>query len=86
MDERRTVQRMRTLKAGIIVFNRAGAIDCQVRNLSPKGACLEVANQVGIPASFVLVIERDRLRQPCQVIWRTSTRLGVEFRDAQHRL
>lgn len=79
MEERRKVTRMRTLKAGTIVFNRAGGIDCRVRNLSAKGACLEVASQVGIPTEFVLVIERDHLRQPCHVVWRNSTKLGVEF-------
>lgn len=79
-EERRKVPRMRTLKAGTIVFNRAGGIDCRVRNLSKVGACLEVESQVGIPAAFVLVIERDHLRQPCQVVWRNSTKLGVEFR------
>lgn len=79
MEERRKTQRMRTLKAGTIVFNRAGGIDCRVRNLSPKGACLEVASQVGIPAEFVLVIASDRFRQPCHVVWRNSTKLGVEF-------
>jgi hypothetical protein len=79
MEERRKVPRRRTLKAGTIMFNRAGGIDCRVRNLSPQGACLEVASQVGIPAAFVLVIAYDHLRQPCQVVWRTSTKLGVEF-------
>jgi hypothetical protein len=49
MEERRKIQRHRTLKAGHINFNRAGAVDCRVRNLSPTGACLEVAGQVGIP-------------------------------------
>jgi hypothetical protein len=51
-----------------------------VRNLSPAGACLEVVSQVGIPDEFVLVIDVDRLKQPCHVIWRTATRMGVEFR------
>lgn len=78
--ERRKVQRQRTLKGGTISFNRAGGIDCRVRNLSAKGACLEVASQVGIPASFDLIIEHDNLRQHCEVVWRTATRLGVEFR------
>jgi hypothetical protein len=40
---------------------------------------LEVDSQVGIPEEFVLVIESDRLRQSCRVIWRTATRLGVTF-------
>ena len=79
MDERRKVQRHRTLKAGSITFNVDGGVDCRVRNLSPAGACLEVASQVGIPDDFVLVVETDQVRSPCHVIWRTATRLGVEF-------
>jgi hypothetical protein len=81
-EERRRIARHRTLKAGTIAFNRAGSIDCRVRNLSPAGACLEVASQVGIPDDFVLVIEADHIKQPCHVIWRKVTRIGVEFRDA----
>lgn len=79
MDERRMLSRQRTLKAGHIAFNRAGTIDCRVRNLSPEGACLEVASQVGIPDRFVLMVEAEHLRQPCHVVWRTATRMGVEF-------
>ena len=79
MDEKRKVQRHRTLKAGSIAFNRAGTIDCRVRNLSPAGACLEVASPLGIPDQFVLVVDADHLQQPCHVIWRTATRMGVAF-------
>jgi hypothetical protein len=81
MNERRKIPRHRTLKAGSISFNRAAGIDCRVRNLSPAGACLEVASQLGIPDDFVLVVEADHLKQPCHVIWRTATRMGVEFRS-----
>jgi hypothetical protein len=79
MDEKRKVQRHRTLKAGSIAFNCAGTIDCRVRNMSPAGACLEVASQIGIPDRFVLVVVADHLQQPCHVIWRTATRMGVAF-------
>jgi hypothetical protein len=79
MDERRKVPRHRTLKAGHIAVNRAGTIDCRVRNLSPIGACLEVASQSGIPDDFTLVVDSDHLKQPCHVIWRTATRMGVAF-------
>ena len=81
MEERRKVPRHRTLKAGSISFNRAAGIDCRIRNISPAGACLEVASQIGIPDDFVLVVESDHLHQPCHVIWRTATRMGVEFRS-----
>lgn len=82
MEERRKVQRHRVLKAGRIGFNRAAGIDCRVRNLSPNGACLDVASPFGIPDDFILAIESDRLRQPCHVIWRNGNRMGVEFRAA----
>jgi hypothetical protein len=79
MDERRKVQRHRTLKAGTIALHGDSGFDCRVRNLSPAGACLEVASQVGIPDDFVLMVEVDHFKSPCHVIWRTATRLGVEF-------
>jgi hypothetical protein len=79
MDDRRKLPRHRTFKAGSIAFNRAGTIDCRVRNLSPIGACLEVASQLGIPDDFILVVESERLKQHCHVIWRTEARLGVAF-------
>lgn len=79
MDERRKVPRHRTLKGGHIAFNRAGTIDCRVRNLSPAGACLDVASQIGIPDQFTLWIESDHLYKACHVIWRNANRLGVSF-------
>jgi hypothetical protein len=79
VDEKRKAPRHRTLKAGSIRFNRSGGIDCRVRNLSPAGACLEVASQLGIPDDFVLVIEVDHFTRSCHVIWRTATRMGVAF-------
>jgi len=80
MEEKRRVQRHRTLKAGTITFNRADGVDCSVRNLSPAGACLEVASQISVPDEFVLVVEVDHLKTPCHVIWRAVTRLGLEFK------
>jgi len=77
--ERRKVPRHRTLKGGLIGFNRAGTIECRVRNLSPIGACLDVAGQIGIPDEFTLVVEHEQLKKKCRVIWRNPTRLGVEF-------
>lgn len=82
MQERRKLQRGRTLKAGTISFNRAGGIDCRVRNMSTDGACLEVSSQVGIPNDFVLVVGYDKFKQTCHVVWRSDTHLGVEFRAA----
>jgi hypothetical protein len=79
MEEQRKSPRHRALKGAKIVFNRSTAIDCVVRNLSTTGACLEIVSPVGIPNEFTLVIPSDKLKQQCQVVWRTARRIGVSF-------
>jgi|JRYH01.1.fsa_nt_gb hypothetical protein len=77
--ERRRIRRQRTLKGGSIAFNGGARIDCRVRNLSPLGACLELETSIGVPDSFVLLIDSERSRHSCRVVWREPGRLGVEF-------
>ena len=79
-SERRIAQRHRLFKSAKISFNHGGSIDCRVRNLSATGVCLEVASPVGIPADFNLLIGDDRKQHPCQVAWRSPTRIGVAFK------
>jgi hypothetical protein len=78
MVETQRVPRHRTLKTATIEFG-GGAIDCTVRNLSKTGAALEVANQIGGPEKFTLVIPADGLHLPCRVVWRKGYRIGVTF-------
>ena len=57
MQDRRPSQRARTLRAGKILFNnRRSVIDCMVRNVSTRGACLLLPSVVGVPQVFDLVI------------------------------
>ena len=79
MQERRRVQRHRTLKSGCIALNQASTIGCRVRNISLIGACLEVESQLGVPDEFVLLVESGHLKVGCHVIWRIASRVGVEF-------
>ncbi len=83
MEERRHNPRHRKLKAGPIVFNRAGGISCTVRNMSTGGANLDVASPLGIPDTFTLAIDSDHVTRSCHVIWRTGKRIGVTFDDRQ---
>lgn len=78
MEEHRTSQRRRTLKAGTISFG-GGAIDCTVRNLSESGAALDVISPIGIPERFTLLVEADHRHLPCRVVWRKEKRIGVHF-------
>jgi len=66
------------MKAAKIEFGDV-AVDCTVRDLSTTGAALEVANQIGIPAKFTLIVPDFGLHLPCHVVWRKQFRLGVAF-------
>lgn len=81
-QENRTKPRRRMLKTGHISFHGGGAkIDCVIRNLSERGACLKVESPVGIPDTFDLLVDRARARN-CRVTWRKATQIGVEFSEA----
>jgi len=78
-SELRGAQRRTVLKGGKIAFNGGrSTIDCAVRNLSGKGAKLQVASVVGIPEMFELLLP-NTLRQPCRVVWRKPKEIGVVF-------
>lgn len=78
MTEKRNVTRQRVLKRGTISFG-GGGIDCTVRNLSARGARLDVASPLGLPVSFELVIEADQFIRSCRRVWTTEHQIGVMF-------
>ncbi len=81
MQERRKVARNRSLLQGKILINdRRSVLDCVVRNLSEKGACLRVASLAGIPPVFELQIGDEMSTRRCVAIWHGENRIGVEFR------
>ena len=79
MIENRKSPRHRVFKAATIAFNRAGVIDCTVRNISTGGACLEVESPIGIPDCFDLLMITDNSARSCHVAWRAGHRIGVAF-------
>lgn len=80
-SDNRLMQRRRTLRGARIAFNGGrSTINATVRNLSAKGAKLEVSSVVGIPDTFDLLVD-GTAPQPCRVAWRTLKELGVEFRS-----
>ena len=83
MSDKRTKQRQRVLKAAKIVINHGGVIDCTIRDISENGACLRVTTALGIPQSFVLILN-ETTRRPCRVKWRKATQIGVEFQSEDH--
>ena len=78
MIEKRAVPRHKVLKGATIAFDGTG-VECTVRNLSSRGAALEVASPSGLPPSFMLVIEADQFIRRCRPVWRSEKRIGVAF-------
>jgi hypothetical protein len=77
--DRRQDMRLRTLKRARIVFNdHHSVIDCTVRNLSPAGACLQVASPIGIPERFEVRFEGGAMRR-CRQVWYRNGLMGVRF-------
>jgi PilZ domain len=79
MIEKRAAPRHRVLKGGRLAFSDGGGLDCVVRNISSSGARLDVANSMGVPPSFTLIIAADRFMRRCHAVWSSEARIGVAF-------
>jgi predicted kinase len=79
MNDKRRAARNRVLKAAKISVGGSGIIDATVRNMSERGACLQVASPLGIPDTFTLVMVSDQAVRTCRVVWRKEKQIGVEF-------
>ena len=76
--DKRASPRYRVLKAGTIEFD-GGPITCMVRNMSDTGAMLDVATAANIPKDSALILQGNRHRTPCHVVWWKEKRIGVAF-------
>lgn len=81
-SERRPHKRRRMLLGGVVVFGGgACAFDCSIRNLSETGAKIVCAKGVQLPASFHLILVRDRIVCDAQLSWRQDDAYGVAFKQ-----
>jgi hypothetical protein len=80
MNENRKANRRGVLESATIEFDR-GAHSCLVRNLSERGAALDVPYALAIPHAFELLLGTE-VRRQCRVIWRKENQLGVSFGNA----
>lgn len=78
--DNRKCRRLDVLKSGLISFENGEGIPCNIRDMSPFGACLELGNYFEIPEEFSLVVEANHIEWPCCIIWRSQTQIGVAFK------
>ena len=78
MDERRKVQREEVDEVAYI-FGDGSSLRCTVKNISERGAAIELADSMHARPRFDLMFKNDRSVRKCRVIWSTGNRVGVEF-------
>jgi hypothetical protein len=55
----------------------APVIECQVIDLSPGGACLELAREAEIPERFVFL--HGGVKKKARLSWKKGYRFGISF-------
>ena len=80
---RRSVPRAKVVRAGLIVFDSPShfEVDCILLDLSVMGAQLDIHGAHGVPDTFRLVVQTERINRACRVVWRNGDRIGVRFVD-----
>ena len=79
MSESRSIFRYRTHRPAKIFLKDGSAIECLVRDLSTKGARLEVADDAKVPDDFFLIIKGSSERFRCSRVWQIGTIIGVQY-------
>jgi hypothetical protein len=80
MFDRRRTPRLRSLKSARIDFNpHWPPIDCVVRNISDRGAQIEIPGEFNTTLEFELTFLRAHEKRSCRQIWRRGNSLGVAF-------
>ena len=80
MIEARRAERIRSfLRARILYNNHNSTIDCTIKNFSPYGAKIDLANTTSIPELFDLEIPQKGRTYRARLSWRDKTAIGVEF-------
>lgn len=83
--DKRKVKRRNVRHAARIHFARQ-SMTCMVRDISSTGALIEGRNLAAIPDQFRMRIEMESTERRCAVVWRKSTRVGIEFRESDSRV
>jgi hypothetical protein len=78
MEEKRKHPRTEIEEAAY-VSSGGSVMSCVVRNISPEGAAIDVANPAFVPPRFRLVMAKDSSVYECKTIWIQQNRIGVAF-------
>jgi hypothetical protein len=81
MPDRRQSVRDKVLYGGVAEINESGStMDCVVRNISERGACVEFHQAARLPDELNLTITRKGRSFLARLIWRQANKVGLAFR------
>lgn len=81
-DNRSSKRRPITVDAMIYDHRGQQLAQCTVRNISIKGAQLELMREIVVPQTFLLTLSHDgHVRRACSKVWQFATVLGVKFSE-----
>jgi len=80
MSESRKSDRARSILGARLVFNnRNTTVNCQIRNISRRGAKLILDSQISLPDEFDVEVPQKSRVYRARLCWRDKTSVGVEF-------
>jgi hypothetical protein len=80
MLDRRQSVRDKVLYGGVAEINESSTMDCVVRNISDRGACIELDQAAQLPEEMNLTIQRKGRSFLARLIWRQANKVGLAFR------
>ncbi|HZQ12145.1 MAG TPA: PilZ domain-containing protein [Pseudolabrys sp.] len=75
----RSAFRYPTMREATVVLVDGTKIKCTVRDISTKGARLELAEPQKLPEQFHLFIHGQSDRFRCYCVWQKNTMAGVQY-------
>jgi hypothetical protein len=81
MLDRRQGGRDKVIFGGTAAIKETGStVDCVVRNISDRGACVEFDSAAKLPDEISLSIPRKGRSFLARMIWRQANKVGLAFR------
>ena len=81
MQDRRQSVRDKVLYGGVAETDERGStMDCVVRNISERGACVELEDAAKLPQEMNLTIACKGRSFLARLIWRQANKVGLAFR------
>jgi hypothetical protein len=77
--ERRLAPRRQGPKAGVLLLEQDALIECTVRDFSPAGVGLLLADVLHLPSEFDVAF--SHANHHCITVWRQLDRMGLKFKS-----